>query len=948
MLQTSPEKTPLTALTDPRLASLFLPPPRLDSTLATYAHLPLIGALLTMLTQDSGLKTAIFLDASAALTAYAEWVIVAQELDCRVISLDQNRLSAFRGQTGLLHIDATRLSKHPDIASLPAKLAHHLTNQAIVVFHGTETETGAEAWQALSVVYPHVLFPHGAGLGLLAPGGIPVPLQSLMDPAHALAPAALARLRSRLALLGQYWADKARLDEMAASIARREEEEQSARTELAEARFALLERRTPDQPAASPAADAALSRTQKLRRVARNMVPPRMERFLRPLAVRVRDLAAEPPVPLVGAPLRRNVLFVSGEPHTPGTLYRCDRNAAACALAGHEVRVCECAHASPTDLIWADVVVLWRVEYCTHVAIMIRLARERGATIVFDVDDLVFLPALASIVIIDGIRTIGGATEAGVHTTFANMRATMDRADACFGTTDTLTSHMRHLRPLAFTLPNIFDHATLQRSRMAARIRRAEGSDGLLRIGYASGTRTHQRDFALIVNVLARLMAARPDLRLVLFREPGNQRPILLMDEFPSLKAVADQIEWRDTVPLARLPDEIARFDISIAPLELDNVFCEAKSEIKYLEAALAGVPSVVSPTAPYRACIEDGVTGLLATTEADWERCLTLLLDRPDLRVRMALNARNQVLWNFGPERQARLFQTAIQSFGTEAAAANAAETALARGHYQSRGVPVVPNSTLLFEHDALTTPDIAIVVTSHNYRDVIIEALESARFQTIERLELIIVDDASTDGSPDIIVAWARRHAQRFSRLVVLAAVENAGLGGARNIAVSASEAPCFLSLDADNRLRPEACQKLLEARAPLTAYVYPLIEQFDSRGARGVLGSRPARPQQLVSGNYIDAMALVAKWAWSATGGYYVQRDAMGWEDYDLWCNCAEMGLQGAHLPEILADYRVHEGSMTNSVTERQAHKARVVEFILKRHPWLDFHTEARSRN
>ncbi|MBO1358696.1 glycosyltransferase [Acetobacter sacchari] len=642
---------------------------------------------------------------------------------------------------------------------------------------------------------------------------------------------------------------------------------------------------------------------------------------------------------------QRNVLFVSGEPTTPGTIYRCQRNAAACAAAGHVTRVCDCAAVGPDEVAWADVLILWRVVYSEHVNILIRLAHERGAIVVFDVDDLVFIPALANISVIDGIRTIG-VTESETNSLFAGFGVTLNRSDACIGTTDTLAHHMRRLKPLTYTLPNIFDHSCLAKSRLAVRHRAWEGADGLVRIGYASGTRTHQRDFALVADVLARLLYQRPELRLVLFREPGNHKPILLMDEFPALASVAAQIEWRDTVPLADLPMEFARFDISIAPLETGNVFCEAKSEIKFLEAALAGVPSIVSPTAPYRATVVEGVTGLMADTPDEWDQALRRLLDDAPLRSRMARDAFNHLLWNFGPERQALLFETIIMSLGDEVAAARATETMLARGSYRSRNLPEIPESQTLFIHDALGEAQVTVLITSHNYGDLIVEALESVRAQTMRTLDLIVVDDVSEDDSAAVVLQWARRHAGRFNRLLVLAPYRNVGLGGARNIGVSASETPFFLSLDADNRLLPDACEALLEACVD-AAYAYPSIRTFGEGHSSKIMGDLPSRPLGLAGENYIDAMAMVAKWAWAAAGGYYVSREAMGWEDFDLWCSLAEMGLRGARLARVAAEYRMHDASMTSSVTERSAHKARVVAYIKARHPWVDVHHEAFAR-
>ncbi|KXV68869.1 hypothetical protein AD936_05135, partial [Gluconobacter japonicus] len=103
-------------------------------------------------------------------------------------------------------------------------------------------------------------------------------------------------------------------------------------------------------------------------------------------------------------------------------------------------------------------------------------------------------------------------------------------------------------------------------------------------------------------------------------------------------------------------------------------------------------------------------------------------------------------------------------------------------------------------------------------------------------------------------------------------------------------------------------------------------------------------PFNPLSLVSGNRVDAMAMIAKWAWAAAGGYYVSREAMGWEDFDLWCTLAELGLPGRQVPVILADYRQHTHSMTNLSTEQAAHKARVVSYVKSRHPWINLTAEA----
>lgn len=655
------------------------------------------------------------------------------------------------------------------------------------------------------------------------------------------------------------------------------------------------------------------------------------------------------------------VLFVAGEPDTPGVLYRCYRNATAARDAGFEARVQPCASVGYDDIHWADVMVFWRVEYSGHVSTIFELARAENVITVFDADDIVFVPHYARIDMIDGIRSIG-TTEDRIERCFSEMRRTLLRCDQGSATTAELVFAMHSLRPVVHLLPNVYNVPSLQRARLALRMRgepgRFNAGDGLVRIGYATGSRTHQRDFALICATLAEILRQRPQARLVLFREPETHRPVLLMEEFPSLIPVQDQIEWRDMVPLEELQDEFARFDISIAPLETGNVFCEAKSEIKFFEAALSGAATVASPTGPFQRVIRHGETGFLADNPAEWHEALIELIDNSERRVRMARDAYHSVLWPFGPQAQARRMKLALNSMSGDEAATLAAEIRLARDRLAPPALPVIPASRTLFHHDALGEAPVTVVITSYNYEAHLLDALESVAAQTLPMLDLVVVDDGSSDGSVALARTWMERHCDRFNRLILRQSITNAGLGGARNIGMDAAETIHVMQLDADNTLRPEACETLLDSMGNGTAYAYPLIACFNEHGpilmnmsadthhqpgTPELLGDLPFNPLSLVSGNRIDAMAMVTKWAWAAVGGYYVSREAMGWEDFDLWCSMAERGLPGHHVPQILADYRQHETSMTNASTEKEAHKARVVAFVQDRHPWIRLSAE-----
>ncbi len=636
----------------------------------------------------------------------------------------------------------------------------------------------------------------------------------------------------------------------------------------------------------------------------------------------------------------RRIVFLSGEPDTPGHVYRVQRLARAAEAAGAVtswLRVAEIG-ARRDEIVGADILFVWRVPLGDALHAAMAASRQGGGAIVYDLDDLMVEPDLAHPALLDALRTEGISTDdARGH--YTRVRDAMTAADFCTATTDELAWHMRRHGQPVLVIPNGFDEATRQNSRRA---RRAWQPDGLRRLGYAGGTRTHQRDFALIAGAVARVLRARPDCRLVLFRSHLDGLPVLDPAEYPALADLGGQIEWRQTVPHARLPEEMARFDVNLAPLEVGNPFCEAKSELKYFEAALVDCPTVASPTGPFRRAIADGRTGCLAGSEDAWHDALAALLDDAALRRRIGRAAYLDVLWRFGPERRREMAASLLDQVlgGPAGARAFALDVQLS---LQPPPPPALPEHTTRFAADAGGSAEVTVIVPLYNYARYVTTALDSVAAQTLTPLDLIVVDDASTDDSAAIAEAWLRGHAARFNRVVLLRNVANAGLGATRNAAFGAAETPYVLPLDADDRLLAECCSSLLaEAKASGAAFVYPIIRETGE--ASGLVGGLPYVPARLVGVPYVHAMTLVSVAAWAAVGGYSDTR--LGWEDYDFWCRIAERGLSGRQMPGApLAEYRVHSDSMLLSVTEHKSNKPTVLADMKQRHPWLSL-VEART--
>lgn len=633
-----------------------------------------------------------------------------------------------------------------------------------------------------------------------------------------------------------------------------------------------------------------------------------------PAPAPVARIAAGPPV-----------AFVSGEAGTPGHQYRIRRMAAAAGAAGWTPHCFDAAQFSISLPRGTKVVWMWRCTMTRTVAELIASARRVGASIVYDIDDLMVEPWLANPAIIDGMRSQRQAV-APIERMFASIRRTMMEADLCVATTDELAAHMRTAGKPAIVIPNGFDHEVAAASR-AAKVDRP--GDGLLRIGYAAGSRTHQRDFVVAAEAVAQVLRARPDARLVLFSTPTG--PLLDLREYEPLQGLGEQVEMRDHGSLATLPAELARFDINLAPLEVGNPFCEAKSNLKYFEAALCGVPTIASDTGPFMRAIRHLENGLLAGSHGAWGEGLGQLAADPALRRRLADRAAVDVLWTYGPERRAQLVGDALDlvAGGRRAAAAFAA------GLHR----PVMPTAPKLADAEVCAQyrqherAEVTVLVPLHNYARYVIEALDSVLLQTLADLDLVVVDDGSTDGGLGLVLAWAANHAGRFGSLAVVRHRRNAGLAVARNTGFVAAQTPYVLPLDADNRLWATCAASCLAAiQTSSAAFAYPVQRKFGE--ADGLLGIWPYSPARLISANYIDALALVSRAAWAAAGGYHAVSGGAGWEDYDLWCRLAELGLSGQQVAgEPLADYRVHGQSMSNSISPGVVRGS-----MARAHPWL----------
>lgn len=203
-----------------------------------------------------------------------------------------------------------------------------------------------------------------------------------------------------------------------------------------------------------------------------------------------------------------------------------------------------------------------------------------------------------------------------------------------------------------------------------------------------------------------------------------------------------------------------------------------------------------------------------------------------------------------------------------------------------------------------------LSIIIPCYNQGHFIKDALENLNEFSRNVIEIIIVNDGSTDkNTTDIIDSLA-------SNGYIVINQENAGLGSARNAGIRRARGRYILPLDADNKILPTYVYRAIEIlnNNEAIAVVYGNAQYFGDKD--GILKPGIFNLQRLMMGNYIDACAVIRKSVFEKVG-FYDSMKIMGLEDWDLWLRLAFAGYEFKYIDEVLFYYRVSKSSMMNSV-------------------------------
>ena len=275
--------------------------------------------------------------------------------------------------------------------------------------------------------------------------------------------------------------------------------------------------------------------------------------------------------------------------------------------------------------------ILFRCPYTDEIGEFVKHAKSYNKTILFDIDDLMIDTQYTDT--IPYVQTMPKSErkvyDDGVIATGKLLRM----CDGAITTTEALAEELKKYVPAVYINRNVASEEMIKISELARN--QCNRNEDCIRIGYFSGSITHNPDFMIVFSALVKLMEQYQNIELLLVGEMDV--PVELKEYHERVKKIP-MAQWR------KLPQLIASVDINIAPL-VDTLFNRAKSENKWLEAALVEVPTLASNVGAFKTMIQDGKTGFLVqNTIEDWYGKLCYLVENESVRCKVAKKAFNYV----------------------------------------------------------------------------------------------------------------------------------------------------------------------------------------------------------------------------------------------------------------------------------------------------------------
>lgn len=314
------------------------------------------------------------------------------------------------------------------------------------------------------------------------------------------------------------------------------------------------------------------------------------------------------------------------------TRYRVLNKAEQLRKHGFEVKVVNLSDFQLSMAQNASHIIIYRSPISPELLRLCHLAKDYGKPVFFDIDDLVFDTVYTDqLSYTQGLNQVEkGNYDAGVR----NYGYMLENCDGAITSTNQLQEELKKYQSTVLLNRNLASDELISISSQFLKDY-SQVSD-VVKIGYFSGSISHNENFELIKPAIKQLIKKYSNVQLHI---------VGILDIPKDMKPFGNQIVTHDYVDWDKLPALISEVDINLAPL-VDSIFNRAKSEIKWIEAALVKVPTVASKIGAFSDEVVDGETGLLATDDEWFDKLESLVLSL-ELRQKLAESAYRAVLEN-------------------------------------------------------------------------------------------------------------------------------------------------------------------------------------------------------------------------------------------------------------------------------------------------------------
>ena len=224
---------------------------------------------------------------------------------------------------------------------------------------------------------------------------------------------------------------------------------------------------------------------------------------------------------------------------------------------------------------------------------------------------------------------------------------------------------------------------------------------------------------------------------------------------------------------------------------------------------------------------------------------------------------------------------------------------------------------------------PLVSVFVVTYNSEPYIIETLESVKNQTYDKIELIVSDDCSTDGTVDLVKQWIENNPNRFLRTEVVTIDENKGIPANYNRAVNACQGEWLKMLDGDDLLLPTCIEdniKFIQDNKNAEVVFSDCIKfktsgeiigrVFDERFIRFFEMDAESQLKELLASNILPSQTCFIKA--QILKDYPYEERYYFLEDAPKWIQLTSNGIKIFGFSDATAKYRIGESTMRSRET------------------------------